>query len=267
MSKIYALDDHGLRVLGDIARESPNLFMCDDIQTLLANVQEKARLGSVNESDGFQMNRSWTPSDPGALDRIKGDVVSGPDKDADHARLLRQWLPALTASDAANSGVLASICCFHLGGHYIHQRWYHGSGASSADKNPTAYIKKHWLVGGIQDREQANTIGRLWWLYELARTAEPYSAYDMTRLLNILADNRGLYHGLLRFPILKASNRIRATVIDAAVESNVFNLQEVVSWMSQINRRGGAISLDVLDDEDLKRVVRDCLPPKGGAGP
>lgn len=267
MSIVCALDNHGLEALKDIAVMSPKLFLSDDVKTLLTEVRRRAAQGSIGKSDGFLEERQWDPVDLKALDRMKNDVVAGPDRDAYHARLFRQWLPKLTASDAADPGVLTSICCFHLGGAYIHERWNHGTGAVMADKNPDRYVKKHWLVGSNQDREQANTAGRLWWLYESAKRAESHSAYDIEKLLDLLAGNRGLYHGVLRFPVLKASNRILAAIVDVAVDNRLFRQQDVVGWLSQINRRGGAISLDVLDDEDLKRVVRDCLPPKGGAGP
>jgi len=261
--QVRALTDAGYRFLYQIAGESPEMFARGDSRVLKAELERQCgRAGG--ETKPFD-HRVWHQQRP--LKRIDDSPKPGPDMDAEHARMLRASLPALTAADASDPLVLASINCFHLAD-YMPVRWSSSKHSPKPDRSVShadfvKFARSHWLGRS----KESNSAARLWWLYEFAARAAPHSVHDRGALLDLMAGNVGLYHQMLRRRYLMASDRIRAMVLDAAHASGMANGKNVKGetnkMMRRLNREAGAISLDVLTDARLSETVRRCLPPLG----
>ena len=80
-----------------------------------------------------------------------------------------------------------------------------------------------------------------------------------------MAGNVNFYHQILRRTYLMASDRIRATLLDVSIESGLVDenkTKSVNDVMRLLNRAAGGISLDVLENEALKRQLEEVMPPK-----
>lgn len=255
---VRALTSNGYRLLDLIAGRSPEMFTAGDPDALKAEMERRRD----RDAKLFDAHRVWHQQTP--LESIDDSAKPGPGMDAEHARMLRAALPALTAADASDPLVLASINCFHLAG-YTPVRWSLSKHSPKPDRSVShddsvEFVRTHWLGRG----KESNSAARLWWLYEFAARAEKHSAHNRGTLLDLMAGNVGLYHQMLRRGYLMASDRIRALVLDAASESGMTDSKNVLGQanktMKRLNRKAGAVSLDVLSKPKLRTTVRGCLP-------
>ena len=118
---------------------------------------------------------------------------------------------------------------------------------------------------GLDMLKKPNATARLWWLFEYSKRAEEYLIYSTETLLEKMAGNVNFYHQILRRTYLMASDRIRATLLDVSIESGLVDenkTKSVNDVMRLLNRAAGGISLDVLENEALKRQLEEVMPPK-----
>lgn len=255
---IYALTDYGYDLLLDIADRKPYLLRNFNSELLMGELENRIKENAQEHIQLFSENRKWVPQN--SLDAFNEDAVVGPELDAKHAQYLRRALPTITSADMSDRRVLASICCFHIS-NYVDKRWGLSklSKSSNLDDQVT-FVKLHWLG----NKKESNAVARLWWLYEFANRAAEYSKYDTNVLLKKISSNVNFYHQILRRTLI-ASDRIRAAVLDIAIETGLADrnkTNEVNSTMSQLNRIAGGISLDILSDEELREQVEGALHPK-----
>lgn len=262
---IYALTDSGYAALYSVAGDMPELFTQDDSQGLINAIHQSIERNDEWDEEPFSSNRKWHPLK--SFSAIIDDITPGPSNDSDHSRYIREALPRLTASEMCDVRILASINCFHLGGHYVKTRWETSSLANSNKKSDMEqFVKLHWLESNFE----ANTAARLFWLYEYAIRAAVHSKFDAEVLLDKMADNVNFFHQVLRRRYLMASDRIRAAILDISIESGLADsnkTSEVSKMMRLLNRTAGGISLDILSDEELRSRVKDVMPPKGDTAP
>ncbi len=259
---VKPLTDTAHLLLQELAKEQPDLFSCSG--TLQEQLEKKLSSSAEEESKIFSEHTKWYPKE--SLKHLIADVVSGPAHDSEHVKLLRQIFPTFTALEMSDPRVLASLNCFHIAD-YVKIRWGSSNIATSTEKDKqTRFIKSHYLGRS----KESNTIARLWWLYEFALRSSKYSKYDCDTLLEKMAHNVNFYHQILRRSYLMASDRVRAAVLDVAIASGLADANktsEVTKVMRLLNRKAGGISLDVLSDEELRRHIKESLPPKEGAAP
>lgn len=263
---LIPLSGAGYRALLSLAEQEPESLRSGDHHETRSNLEK------VCGSEPPFSDVCLGTMDKGRLDEIVETVPprGGPEADASHARLLRQALPpSVTASDMADPLVYASINVFHLA-KYVTARWQlskfidstTGEFVESATHGErTRFVTSHWLKPSKID----NTAQRLWWLYEFATRAAPYSSRTADQLLDLMADNVGLYHQMVARSLLMASDPIRGMVIDAAMQHSLVGsntLRHINELMRRLNAVAGACSLDLADDDTLRQIIQGCVPPK-----
>lgn len=281
--RIVALTDLGYSTLEDIAEERPTLLRTGTPLEIRSAMEEHARTHQSTHADAcsdtpshaaahpssdtqhplFAERRSWQMLNI-ALTQLTVDAVAGPKRDAVHAQMLYKALPSVTRADMSDRRVLASIGCFNIPG-YSDIRWGSSKFSKSTKlQDQSKFVKEHYLG----DNKQGNSIARLWWLYEFAESASEYSQHDTLTLLEAFANHVNFYHQLLRRPYLNASSRVRAFLLDIALENGLLernNTRETSRTLQQLNLAAGAVNLDILSDEKLKGIIREVMPPKEDA--
>ncbi len=261
-SYLYALTKTSYRLLRQLAAKEPELFINPNTTKLRARFDQECQK-TAEPVELFDTRDYWIVNQTHLHEIIStAPEGGGPSRDATHARLFRQAFPDLkNPADAADPLVMASINTFHLD-KYVPLRW-ESSPYNREDKNSqTEFVKSHWLLSS----KESNTAQRLWWLHEFAHSAADHSSHTSDELLDLLANNVGLYHQMLNRPYLMASDRIRAIVIDLAEKNRLTSTNAKANTnrlMAQLNKVAGSRNLDVLDSETLKDIIEGCIFPKG----
>ncbi len=260
---LRALTDVGYQLLQEIAKDRPRLFRKDDSAQLMEEMKKRRHNLADPETPLFAGDRLAQPQR--SLQMLADNAVTGPGSDHEHAAYLWGALPTVTAADMSDPRVLASINCFQMQGQYVETRWGLSSLSRSDDpKDAARFVSSHWLG---HDKE-SNTAARLWWLYEFSKRTAEHSVHSTETLLRELAGHVNFYHRLLKHPYLMASDRIRATVIDVSLSNGLLHRNNTVAtnhMLRALNRKAGAISLDVLSDDQLWQRVEGVMPPKADA--
>ena len=297
--RIVALTDIGYSTLEDIAKEQPTLLRTGTPLEIRSAMEEHARTHQSTNADTrphadtrmdtrthaaanppsdtqqntrpssdtsyplFAERRSWQVLDI-ALTQLTADAVAGPKRDAVHAQMLYKALPSVTRADMSDRRVLASIGCFNMPG-YSDIRWGSSKFSKSTKlQDQSKFVKEHYLG----DNKQGNSIARLWWLYEFAESASEHSQHDTLTLLDAMANHVNFYHQMLRRSYLNASSRVRAFLLDIALENGLLdrnNTRETSRMLQQLNLAAGAVNLDILSDAKLMGLIKEVMPPKEDA--
>ncbi|MCQ3805378.1 MAG: hypothetical protein KTV45_15005 [Acidimicrobiia bacterium] len=260
---LRALTDVGYQLLREIAADKPSLFREDDSAHLKEEMNKRRQHLPEAETPLFTAGRLAQPQQ--SLQVLVENATKGPGRDHEHAAYLWHALPTVTAADMSDPRVLASINCFQVQGQYVETRWGLSNLSRSVDpKDAAKFVSSHWL----RHDKASNTAARLWWLYEFSRRTAKYSEHSTDFLLRELAGHVNFYHRMLAHPYLMASDRIRATVVDVSLSNGLLRQNKTVAtndMLRALNRKAGAISLDVLSGDELRQRVEGVMPPKADA--
>ena len=242
------LTEVGYRALDEIRLDDPQLFLDSDI----------ARLKEVLEAQVG--DKAWGPRVDlrCSLNPLNDEVVSGPDLDARHARVLDEAL-ALAPADVYRLGesLWTSLNCFVLGP-YVPKRWERGL---TAGRDKKRFVRSHWFG----DNRKDNAAARLWWLCELSRRAARFGTRSEQELLGAMANNVGLYHQAIARPYLISNPKVLGTLYDVAMTSgneHLFKFNEANRWLQALNLRAGASAIDLMSQDELRTVIEEAVPPK-----
>lgn len=259
-SIVQGVSDLGHSALLEIASREPDIFLSSDSTVLLARAEHIIK--SSSDPDAMLFHQSGVSCDTSVFQQLKDTAVSGPSNDIQHAKMLYANLEA-TPSQMSDKRVIASLNCF-FASEYVWQRWQSSTSATS-DKPATKskFVKDHWLTTS----KESSGVARIWWLYEYARRAAKYSQNDTEAILDILAGSPSFYNQLLDRPYLMASDKVRGAIVDVAIETYHKtgirpNKGFTNKLMRSLNNRAGGVCLDVLNEDELHNIVRECLPPK-----
>ena len=255
MLTIPRLSDHGYRILDELARTDPGLFIESATDELRRRLEADAN--KEGESPYQTNNRQLILEVP--LDPLNDIDQRGPDTDAHYAPLIRQAVDDITPAQAADYLLWASINCFAISS-YVSLRW---STSKLKNSNPTKYVKDHWLWNSRP--RISNASARLWWLKERANRASKYSIHSPETLLESMADNVGLYHQLSDRTYFAASPILVATIYDVVLAGNEYVYQRPMAnkLLRTLNMKAGNMSFDILDYDELYEIVESSLPPLG----
>lgn len=250
MNELKPVNENGYKALRNLARNKPRLFTSPNPDLLREEMVKTADTSEVWR-DPIRLGCS--------LDPLNELDEKGPDTDHHYAKIMRQALAGITPADAADELLWASINCFAIP-YYVPTRW---ATSNIRNTNPESFVDSHWLKGGPSGR-RANAAARLWWLGEISERASRHSKHDADALLNAMANNVNLYHQLLARPYLSANSKLVAAIYDTACESNthLFQTKHANDLLMALNVRAGATALDLMDDDELRAVVEECVPPK-----
>lgn len=254
MLTIPRLSDQGYRILDELARTDPGLF----IGSATDELQQRLEADAKKEGETpYQANNKLELEVP--LNPLNYIEQPGPDTDAHYAPLIRQAVGGITPAQAADDLLWASINCFAVSP-YISVRW---KTSNLRNSNPAKYVRDHWLWNSRP--RISNASARLWWLAERANRASEYSIHSPETLLESMADNVGLYHQLSDRPYFAASPVLVAAIYDVVLAGNEYVYQRPTAnkLLRTLNMKAGNMSFDILDYYELYEIVESSLPPLG----
>ena len=250
MNEIKRVNENGYKALRTLARNQPDLFITPDPSRLEDEMVKAADTRDV-----------WgQPLPVGcSLDPLNELNEPGPETDHHYAKIVRQALGGISLADAADELLWASINCFAIP-NYVSVRWQTGL---TSRTNRSKFVDDHWLRGDSEGR-RANAVARLWWLGELSDRVSQHSQHSADALLCAMANNVNLYHQTLSRRYLLANPRVVAAIYDVAMNGNthLYQTTHANRMLRSLNVRGGASALDLMDDDEIRAVVEEAVPPK-----
>lgn len=241
--------DEGFKALGRIAQEQPDLYLVGDERRL-----REAMLQQAGHSELFSQQ---TISLDASIEQLNQVKVKGHETDAQYAPILREAFSKIPIDLLSDARFWLSLNCFVLA-RYIPIRW---STSKNMKTKPTKFIFDHYFV---EDRE-SNAGMRLWWLGELARRfAEHTAFYSEEAMLELLSRNVELLHRSLDHRYLLANSRLMTFLWEHAESSerHIFRKPYANQTLKWLNLRAATVSLDLMNDDQLRELVREATPPK-----
>lgn len=194
-------------------------------------------------------------------DRLTSDRASSTD-DAENALLVYRSLKTLTRQQAADERLWTYLCHTECAT-YVAARWLAAHRASDKDDEARARrVRNHFFASGNRALIRDNALSRLWWLGCIAERVDPQ---DPRRFLDILLNRQDVRSALIERPaismnhdVLRAIYTVMREKWEAEGEKAVlFQRKKFRQWMINLNRRGGVILLDALDQATLDKLLRD----------
>ena len=244
---IFMVNDEGYKALGRIALDKPELFLLGDTCCL------RNEMAAINGSDKLWAKPIELKKN---LDRLNNVRIEGHQTDAEFAPILREALREIPNNQLADERFWLSINCFALA-KYVPKRW-ETSNLQKPDSKLYRFINKHYFKF---DR-QGNAAMRLWWLGEIAeRVAKHTEYYSSAGVMELMSQNLDLYHITLSSPYLLAIPKLNALIWEAAREDDyLFKRPYPSQLFKSLNERASTISLDLLDEKQLRELVREATP-------
>lgn len=252
MPTLRIVNEDGYKALRNLALNRPQIFTQPKDHDLAALMVQEAGTEDV-----------WKPGEieHGDLQSLNDETSGGPGTDAVHAKTLREAFPQINLVAAADGNLWASINCFGLPD-YVPVRW---STSNNRERNPSQFVRDHWLQYDSGTGRESNAAARLWWMVELAERVARHSEYSAEHILDQMAGNVNFYHQTLDRPYLAANAKLLAVLYDVFLDGNehLSNTKNANELFKNLNVRAGAMSLDLMSPEQLRAVVEEAKPPKG----
>ena len=207
--------------------------------------------------DGVSLNDALeTGKDPSRLDAENAMAVYGDTP-----------LGKLRPLVAADERVWAYLCHMDCP-QYVARRWL--KERPNDNKVAASRVRNHFFAKGNRGIIRDNAVSRLWWLGHIAHDVSPR---DPMKFLRILLHRQDLRSALIERPSVSMNRRVLSAVYgimeeywdsplpngghDRAGDASRLFVREVFrDWMIRLNRRGGVVLLDSLDNEKLVDLVR-----------
>ena len=151
---------------------------------------------------------------------------------------------------------------------YVTDRWLKNRPVD--DKMAASRVRNHFFAKGNRGVIRDNALSRLWWLGYIAQEV---SSDDPRKFLQILLHRQDLRSALIERPSVSMNRRVLRSVycvmqahwdsaasrsdrVTSGETSPLFVRETFRDWMIRLNRRGGVVLLDALDDKGLVELVR-----------
>lgn len=175
--------------------------------------------------------------------------------DAVNAIAVYKALDKLTPHQASDER-LWTYLAHTQGAEYVAARWLSDrpeDAAKAAQK-----VHNHFFARGNRALIRDNGISRLWWLGSIAHNTDP-DAPD--RFLEILLHRQDVRSALLERPAVSTNPKVLGRIYKVMVEQwqgkrEIFHRDTFRQWMINLNRRGGVILLDALDQATLDKLLQ-----------
>ena len=252
MTTLHIVNEEGYKALSNLASDKPQIFTNPQGY----NLRELMILEA--ETDDVWKQTLDLQDD---LLSINSEETAGPSTDAIHARTLRKAMPHITAADAIDDNLWASMNCFALG-NYVPTRW---STSNNLKSNPANFVWAHWLQHNSSDGRKWNAAARLWWMGELAERVSQYSEHTAEEIIDKMAGDVNFYHQIIDRPYLAANPKLMAVLYDVFFDDNehLGMTKNINELLKGLNIRAAANALDLMDYDQLRSIVEEAKPPKG----
>ena len=252
MTTLQIVNEEGYKALRNLAVGKPQIFINPG-----GNNLQELMIDEAGTEDVWKQTLNLE----GSLDSINAETTAGPTTDAIHARTLRAALPQITAADAIDGNIWASINCFGIAS-YLPNRW---STSNNKTGNPANFVRDHWIQYDRSDGRKWNAAARLWWMGELAERVSQYSEHNADEIMDMMAENVNFYHQTIDRPYLAANPKMMAVLYDVFFDGNehLSMTKNINELLKTLNIRAAANALDLMDYDLLRHIVEEAKPPKG----
>ena len=257
MKTLKVVNASGLKALGSIAGEEPQLFLQgrpDELRSRMEQVvSDENGPNATAYSREIPLNVSLQE-----MNELESD---GPGSDRLLTPIIRDTVGDLTPAKSAEPELWASINCFALP-QYVPVRW---QSSNLSESGSTGFVDRHWLTYSGSSGRKWNASARLWWLGEIAKRAAVYSGHSFDKLLEAIAGNVNLYHQTIDRAFLSANPKLLAAIYDVFLDGNehLRTTKDANSLVMALNMRAATTSFDWLEYDELRRIVEEAKPPKG----
>lgn len=178
--------------------------------------------------------------------------------DAENCVLVYEALKNLTPQQATDERVWAYLTHFQFW-EYVQKRWPLPKDPEKAKRSVLA----HYFISGSRGFFRDNAISRLWWMGWIASRC-PHFAIERT--LEILLHKSDVRANLLERSSFAMSEEIFNVVMKRLGESydsedkGLFERKPFREFMKRLNRRGGKVVLNALEEKQLDSLTVEMLP-------
>lgn len=252
MTTLRIVNEDGYKALGNLAVAKPQVFTNPQDRNLSELMIDEAGTDNVWKHSLHLQS---------ALHSINSEETAGPSTDAIHARTLKDAIPQVTAAEAIDDNLWASINCFLLD-NYVPKRW---STSNTLESNPANFVRAHWLQYNSSDGRKWNAAARLWWMGELAERTSQYSEHTADEIIDKMAGSVNFYHQIIDRAYLAANPKMMAVLYDVFFDDNehLSMTKNINELLKGLNIRAAANALDLMDYDQLRSIVEEAKPPKG----
>jgi len=207
----------------------------------------------LESTNGWAIDVSSVSIDDAALAKLDSSPTS-PEIEVRNSLIVYHALGGLTPAIAREGRVwvrLTHIECLE----YSRSRWLQRKSEEALDKAVLA----HLFGTGLTSIRDDNAIGRLWWNGKIAKMSAGNGDHEQT--LRVILKSADIRSGFIERsnttsrPKL-AHGIIRLMLGEAWVTADADNFRE---FMKVLNRNGGGILFEALDDCDIDRFLADTV--------
>lgn len=243
------LTHKGLEKLHELAESHPkefSRFPCDGFQGLLGSDDIEAEKLELKQPIELPEIRKFSHTD-----------------DAHVSEALFAALPNLSPAQFADRRIPCSIAVFLLGP-YARHRW------RLYKEDPVKYIHRHSLAGypSQTDFDLYHTAARLYHLNRVVTTAGGGDEERKREILGMICSNPDPWHRIHQRRYLASNSRAVTAILEWWEELSKSKgkpnmRRKMEAMVREYNKRAAGVFVDQLDDDELKRFVRNCAPADG----
>jgi len=202
--------------------------------------------------NGWAIETAAVTVDLDLLEKLDGSLRTA-SADIENSLMLHEALKGMTPALAREERIwvrLTHIECLD----YARSRWLSGRTKDDLEKQ----VRLHMFAPNLTSIRDDNALSRLWWNVHIATIADPEDPEGALRLILKTADIRSNFiertGTVSRRPLAQAI--IRAMKRDAWITSEEKNFR---SFMKVLNKSGGGILFESLDDAETDKLMDSCL--------
>ena len=206
-----------------------------------------ASIGGVRES---------TLMAPALSEQLVTEASRPSSTDVENSLIVYAALSGLTSHQASFERMWVYLCHCDCP-KYVAARWL--GRRPEKDEDAVRSIRNHFFAVGNRALVRDNAVSRLWWLGKIAHDIDPD---DPREFLTILLHRQDVRSALIERPSVSTNRRVLRGIYKVMREQwgdggALFAREAFRTWMIALNRRGGVVLLDALQEDDLSRLLRD----------
>ncbi len=206
----------------------------------------------LERENGWGIETTVVTVDLELLEKLDGRSRTA-SADIENSLILYTALKGMTPALARDERIwvrLAHIECLD----YARARWLSGYTGDALEQR----VRDHMFAPNLTAIRDDNALSRLWWNFHIATIADPEDPEGALRLILKTADIRSNFveraGTLSRKPLARAV--VRAMRNDPWITSSEKAFRE---FMKALNRDGGGILFEALEEEETDRFVTNCI--------
>lgn len=222
---------------------------------LYSNIHENVERYRAGNFDDLSSEYGWSVelqvhADLSALKDL--DPSSGKDSEVKNSLLVWHALNELSPGLACENRIWARMT--HLEGlNYSRQRWIN----LSSDETVIKSARDHFFADTRTRWRDDNALSRLWWNAYIASLVSPI---DQKTVLDLILSKADIRSNFIERSQISSRPKLAAGIIRAMMNDNWIIVREdnYRVFMKQINKYGGGILFEALNENDIDAFVSQC---------